>query len=243
MTCPSGRAGKLQNPDFHQGLPTPDPVFLPWQKTWPFTRRELCQWPCPLSWASEKLLRGISSVDFDLGKVLVWTFVKTEEWDKMNSQVTFMAVKSVILFQDFMKLKLFTWNAWYRKYHRGCKELFIWDHLTTHCDWKIWERERGHRENYLIYFTHAIILFWCFISKLLFTALFHIKQCSLGPPHFIMLLSLMLIEIIFHFEPNCFFVSVANRPSECWHNYSRGNGLKLETGHYVSPQPERRDQS
>lgn len=88
-----------------------------------------------------------------------------EKWDRMNFQVTFMAMKSVILFQDFMKLKSFTWNAWYRKYHSNCKELFICNHLTMHCDWKIWEKERGHRENYSICFTHTIVLFRCFISK------------------------------------------------------------------------------
>lgn len=54
------------------------------------------------------------------------------------------------------------------------------------------------------------------MSKLLFTALSHIKQCSLDALYLITLLPLTCIEIVFHFEPDCcFFDSVANRPFEC----------------------------
>lgn len=145
---------------FHWGLPPLDPMFLPWRKLWPFALRELG--PCPLSLAlpSEKLFHDISSVDFDLlGQVSFWTFVLTEEWDKMNSQVTRTAVGSVILFQEFRKeIKVFIWNAWYKKYPNNSKELFIWDHPTTCCDRRIRENERGHWENDFTYFTYALIL-------------------------------------------------------------------------------------
>ena len=211
MTCPRGRAGKLQNPDSHQGLPTLDPVFFPWQKIWPFTRREHCPWPCPLSWASEKLCHGISSVDFDLlGKVSVWTFVKTEEWDKMNSQVTCMAVKSVILFQDFMKLKWFPWNAWCRKYHSSCKAVYLGPSNQA-----LWLKNIGEGKGTsgkwsCLFHTRYHLILMFYFKTFVHSTLSHEIPSPLHHasfPH---------MHRDFHFDPNCFsFDSVANRPSEC----------------------------
>lgn len=55
----------------------------------------------------------------------------------------------------------------------------------------------------------AILIVNYILFQNLFTLLLHIKQCSLDPPHFI-----TYVEIVFHFEPNCFFDAIANHPSE-----------------------------
>lgn len=154
-----------------------------------------------------------------LGKFRFEPFGKQRVWNKMNSQITSTAMVSVILFQNFMKLiKLFTWNAWCRNCHRSCKEPFIGDCLIMCCDSKKknYGRRKGGIGKFISFTLYVIVLFWwSFISKLQSTAVVHIKQCSLDPLWFIMLLFLLYLEIVFHFEPNCcFFDSVANRPPQ-----------------------------
>lgn len=165
-TCPSHRTGQHQSPDLYRvfWLPIPcsflDKIFdsLHWG-VFVLGRRKHISWyfQCRF-WSSWESF----SLNFPENRRM--------GQDELPDHIYSHGVCDS--FSRFYERKLFIWNAWYRKYHGRYKELFIWAHLTMCCDRKIWEKERGHQDNYFIHFIYYCLI----VMKYYFKTFVHITH-------------------------------------------------------------------